>query len=1155
MDGSGGRSYETLTDQSSGGASVEGLVACDRLKLIADNHLPSALELATARLWPWPQESIWKFKAVKLPLALHVNESMPDSVIAEKWAEQIVEHLIELATEKHSAIVEYHPDRNAQLAAKLSALTAYPSGGAGATTSSPAETSESEFYDHIFEASSQLSALFSRLLEQGQLWRVLSELTDTEKLDLWDQWRCAGEDIGVQGFAESVPDERRVIESENAQEEGIELLTLCPSSSSRKGSAKVVWSEDPKTVDAETLPVDQLHALFPIVCSIGTALSELLHHQFPSLVRITEQSEHYKLWQKKWPKIPEWQDPAALADFLAESAVGLINILNPSIEDIWPLSSDMQKRLKALLPPLSWVDEARLLQRLQQGGSVKNSSSKPAQSMAYTPRQLQLLTDLTDGLECHLRTHFTGAVLPKPSQALKPVMDPFIEAVSEKTQRKAMLGELRVTMLGALLFRAKKWQGSSLPGALIDHILNRWESLCISGDINLMLRKKPQCDAEAQAIYAVVQLSLALLQKQDKFRQPSQSTAIPDELYDRAPVSEAAILSSTHLKNAKSVNGADSLAPNIENVDAHCFSDLDHNKADIPTALQKSVPKQKHTSVSDKKEEPPTANNENSQEIATSEKQVSIQGGELKPGQSTNVGKPYPKAVSANIEHPAEVSSNEIEQAFSTGQIENAETNGFSDSYFSSKAGVLEDTPSSSPKLHQKPSQYRAALVGEVTGVEKGGEELLPVQKNDQVQNADIDGILPYAEAADALAVDMINGASHNEANKKTSQPRMRESQQNLAINDYVEGAHVSDRFEGDSDKSDIRSGSPAGSEKGGRSNLDDTEQNPRVSSVGPVSVAINSSLDDPAFASQRLVSNNRDPRVHLIEQAFPDQLVPAKALLGKSTKQIQAPLPRNSLSFDPHLGVWLVLRTFLDMQPAWFAAQLGFDSEKSAHLMQLCIAHWLGLNVCEELSLSLQFMTLGEEEASDDDCLLNSCQVSATLCQMLRDKWLISGELQLVRIEDENTNQLIRGGNVSSGFWPFASRDNRDLEWQSHWCGSNNDQPRLLDVTEPIAALENTKLNQLSCDAPDHTVAVALLADAVLAMWARWIPGLRGSSPLFLFEKVIDRTGVWTVTDDAISIVLDSAPYDPALEIAGYFDPIERVPWLGGRQVRFTRR
>jgi hypothetical protein len=71
---------------------------------------------------------------------------------------------------------------------------------------------------------------------------------------------------------------------------------------------------------------------------------------------------------------------------------------------------------------------------------------------------------------------------------------------------------------------------------------------------------------------------------------------------------------------------------------------------------------------------------------------------------------------------------------------------------------------------------------------------------------------------------------------------------------------------------------------------------------------------------------------------------------------------------------------------------------------------------------------------------------------------------------------------------------------------------------------------------------------------WARWLQGLSGSTTPYLLAQLLRRGGSVSVGADAILAVVDPRPLDVVIELAGCFEPLERVPWLGGRALHITR-
>ena len=81
------------------------------------------------------------------------------------------------------------------------------------------------------------------------------------------------------------------------------------------------------------------------------------------------------------------------------------------------------------------------------------------------------------------------------------------------------------------------------------------------------------------------------------------------------------------------------------------------------------------------------------------------------------------------------------------------------------------------------------------------------------------------------------------------------------------------------------------------------------------------------------------------------------------------------------------------------------------------------------------------------------------------------------------------------------------------------------------------------------HPRIVTLLVRA----WARWLPALHDASLAFLVRNCLSRAARVRVTDAAVDVVLDPAPLDVVLEMAGCFRAIDAVGWLGGRRMSFA--
>jgi hypothetical protein len=89
-----------------------------------------------------------------------------------------------------------------------------------------------------------------------------------------------------------------------------------------------------------------------------------------------------------------------------------------------------------------------------------------------------------------------------------------------------------------------------------------------------------------------------------------------------------------------------------------------------------------------------------------------------------------------------------------------------------------------------------------------------------------------------------------------------------------------------------------------------------------------------------------------------------------------------------------------------------------------------------------------------------------------------------------------------------------------------------------------------------EHTRAIlGRIAWMVTRAWSRWIPGIGNASVPFVFANCLRRAARVRVSADLIEVALDPAPLDVVVEMAGYFRPIEAVPWLDGRTMTFAVR
>jgi hypothetical protein len=106
--------------------------------------------------------------------------------------------------------------------------------------------------------------------------------------------------------------------------------------------------------------------------------------------------------------------------------------------------------------------------------------------------------------------------------------------------------------------------------------------------------------------------------------------------------------------------------------------------------------------------------------------------------------------------------------------------------------------------------------------------------------------------------------------------------------------------------------------------------------------------------------------------------------------------------------------------------------------------------------------------------------------------------------------------------------------------------------IVDPISSPEFA-LQPPSLDLPrEISSVIEFSAVCLLHAWARWLPGLSGSSIGFVLDKFISRAGALHLYADRIDVTLSPGPLDAILKMAGYLSDSPTIPWLGNRFVRF---
>lgn len=179
---------------------------------------------------------------------------------------------------------------------------------------------------------------------------------------------------------------------------------------------------------------------------------------------------------------------------------------------------------------------------------------------------------------------------------------------------------------------------------------------------------------------------------------------------------------------------------------------------------------------------------------------------------------------------------------------------------------------------------------------------------------------------------------------------------------------------------------------------------------------------------------------------------------------------------------------------------------------------------------------------------------------------------------EKEHTSILLMVGNANGNVWPMVqsagvSNSNGELDSKpfikhfTNVTGVSSDaivtqdslfnpeqqqvyQQGVIKLCDSLNAVKEFSVGGQSAD-----ISLSLCAITVLRAWARWLPRMSTASIDYLVSNFIRREGALDISDEVISVELEPAPLDIVTEMAGYFEDIENIHWLGGRTMRFRVR
>ncbi|MBV9958213.1 MAG: hypothetical protein JO360_07320, partial [Acidobacteria bacterium] len=279
--------------------------------------------------------------------------------------------------------------------------------------------------------------------------------------------------------------------------------------------------------------------------------------------------------------------------------------------------------------------------------------------------------------------------------------------------------------------------------------------------------------------------------------------------------------------------------------------------------------------------------------------------------------------------------------------------------------------------------------------------------------------------------------------------------------------------------------------------------------------------------------------------------------------------------------GLSLLLRTMLGARLPVLAARAGcppHETEALPRFNALLLALGLRLGgVADSLLIDeglcllagvrpgLSLAELRAVWAESDEA--DHARLQLELLRLLAGQRLLSMEVMHVsRLESETGATLLIAGDETTSLWLLGRVLKSDDEvapiisaWLDVWEEASGVRPALvLDASEAgrqslLAAWRALADGRLSLEAADLTLF--LVAQSLLRMWARWLRQFAASSVPYLLESFIRRRGWLAAEDGYLLVELERAPLDIVIEMAGYLEELEGVPWLEHGRIRFVLR
>lgn len=296
--------------------------------------------------------------------------------------------------------------------------------------------------------------------------------------------------------------------------------------------------------------------------------------------------------------------------------------------------------------------------------------------------------------------------------------------------------------------------------------------------------------------------------------------------------------------------------------------------------------------------------------------------------------------------------------------------------------------------------------------------------------------------------------------------------------------------------------------------------------------------------------------------------------------------------------GIFLLLRPLIDSRLSWliqksnylpdakptpyaaFMLALGLRWASQGSLQEGRIDPGISCFAGIDNSSTLEFLRSQYSSLSVAD----NGRFQFELLQMLANHRLFNPDTMfLYHVELDNLGEALFAGADNGRLWLIGTTKLQTnlaetvQTWRASWQTATGSTPKIvtngalyttltnLEDVDPITnetydrgqealMADLANLSSGIMGLPECDLTVSITAVALTRLWARWLRQFADSSTPYLLTHLIRRPGRLLIDEKEITVEMEPQPLDMILEMVGYLDEIERVPWLEPQRVRFSK-